>query len=565
MPEHHCDVRPVIYESWRRSRLQGLAPAGVAPRLEAGLDLDSHLARVTDSVVSRRVDALDHASCSLCLTDASGRILRRWVPDATFAARLDALDVKPGYSVMESDVGTTSAICLLTGERLLVQGPEHFCAAFQNLSCAGAPILHPVTRRVVGSLNLTCSLDDTTPLVLSWVTGLAAEVASALAAAASRREQLLLEAYLTHNRDTRHPLVVLNEHTIISNAAAARLLNGLDQAMLWEHAVQACGRTGSSPLLIADDEQVTIDCRPVIDGTESIGAVLQVRSNAPKAQRRSPAEEVADLPGLVGRSPRWRALCRQVASAGGGPVLLVGEAGSGRLAVARAMEPRGPLRVLDADDAVRVGAERWTADVERLVDGPDEVLVLRHIDRIDPALAAATAAALRRRPSRRRVLATSEVGAFAGGASRPLLQIFATEIEVPALRERLEDLPLLLSAFTTRATGGATVRWMPDAVQALSRVEWSGNLTALEALVRRMVARGSGGYLGAGDLPPELVARASRRRLARLEHAEAQTILHALRDSGGNKHRAAESLGIARSTLYRKVRALGLDLSTAAY
>jgi hypothetical protein len=55
------------------------------------------------------------------------------------------------------------------------------------------------------------------------------------------------------------------------------------------------------------------------------------------------------------------------------------------------------------------------------------------------------------------------------------------------------------------------------------------------------------------------------RPLARLEQAEARAIMTAVREAGGNKHRAAESLGIARSTLYRKVRALGIDLSTSMY
>ncbi|HKT58832.1 MAG TPA: helix-turn-helix domain-containing protein, partial [Gemmatimonadales bacterium] len=67
------------------------------------------------------------------------------------------------------------------------------------------------------------------------------------------------------------------------------------------------------------------------------------------------------------------------------------------------------------------------------------------------------------------------------------------------------------------------------------------------------------------DLPPEYVARAARRQLAALEQIEAQTIVRALREAGGNKHQAALALGIARSTLYRKIRALGLDLSASIY
>jgi transcriptional regulator with AAA-type ATPase domain len=223
-----------------------------------------------------------------------------------------------------------------------------------------------------------------------------------------------------------------------------------------------------------------------------------------------------------------------------------------------------PVRVLDAADATLGGPGAWLRELAApAVAG--EVLVLRHVDRLDLALARATHAELARRGPGR-VLATSAAGGLEAGPGNPLLESFDVELVVPPLRDRLEDLPLLLAALTARALGdGSSVRWMPDAVQALSRVEWSGNLTSLDAVVRRVVARRRTGYLGAGDLPADLIARASRRRLARLEQAEAQTIMLALREAGGNKYRAAESLGIARSTLYRKVRALGLDLSAAAF
>lgn len=389
-----------------------------------------------------------------------------------------------------------------------------------------------------------------------------------------RREQLLLDAYLTHNRDARHPIVVLDEATIITNAAAARLLGGLDQAMLWEHASRALGHAADVPPSLAlDGVQVAVECHPVTAGDEAVGAVLILKPepNRERARlgRALAGQCLADLPGLVGRSPRWQALCRAVAAAGDGSVLVVGEPGTGRLAVARSMlAPRSdtePIRVLDAAEAAAFGAIRWLREVER-EDRQGETLVLRHLDLLDIELARATRTTLDRREGDRRVLATSTVGIFAAGAGNPLLESFSTEIAVPPLRERLADLPALLVTMTKRAVGdGPPVRWMPDAVQALSRLDWPGNLTSLDALVRRLVSRCRVGYIGAADLPADLVARASRRRLAGLEQAEARTIMHALHDAGGNKHQAASSLGIARSTLYRKVRALGLDLSTAAF
>jgi transcriptional regulator of acetoin/glycerol metabolism len=140
-------------------------------------------------------------------------------------------------------------------------------------------------------------------------------------------------------------------------------------------------------------------------------------------------------------------------------------------------------------------------------------------------------------------------------------------LEVPPLRDRIDDLAALPATFTDRASDdGVEVEWTPGAIQTLSRVDWPGNLSSLDALVRRLVAdRSTGRPIGVDDLPPEYLARGARRQLASLEQTEAHAIMAALRAAGGNKNQAAISLGIARSTLYRKVHALGLDLSSTVY
>jgi hypothetical protein len=230
--------------------------------------------------------------------------------------------------------------------------------------------------------------------------------------------------------------------------------------------------------------------------------------------------------------------------------------------VAQALLGAGPHRLLDAWDAEAVGFQRWLAEL----GSGEEPLILRHADRLGPELSRATAAALTDRP-RRRVLGTADTGAPGAGPADPLLAGFDAVLEVPPLRSRLDDLPALLTALTARTSEpAAEVRWLPEAVQVLTRLDWPGNVAALDALVRRIVAQfPRGGRVAAADLPPDVVAQAGRRRLATLEQAEARAILTALRDAGGNKDQAAKSLGIARSTVYRKMRALGLDLSSSAF
>ncbi|WP_346270789.1 helix-turn-helix domain-containing protein, partial [Pseudonocardia sp.] len=69
-----------------------------------------------------------------------------------------------------------------------------------------------------------------------------------------------------------------------------------------------------------------------------------------------------------------------------------------------------------------------------------------------------------------------------------------------------------------------------------------------------------GGDIRADDLPAEIRRRAPRRQLTPLERIECDAIVTAIERAGGNKSLAADSLGISRSTLYRKVRTYGLEL-----
>jgi transcriptional regulator of acetoin/glycerol metabolism len=139
-------------------------------------------------------------------------------------------------------------------------------------------------------------------------------------------------------------------------------------------------------------------------------------------------------------------------------------------------------------------------------------------------------------------------------------------IKVPPLREHLEDLPDLLAALTRKhTTAGAKVRWLPDAVQTLTRLEWPGNIGQLENLVRQVLASCRSGYISAKDLPEDVRREAPRRRLSHLERVELDAIIGALRQAAGNKSEAADHLGISRATLYRRIRAFGLDLGKAAF
>jgi DNA-binding NtrC family response regulator len=140
-------------------------------------------------------------------------------------------------------------------------------------------------------------------------------------------------------------------------------------------------------------------------------------------------------------------------------------------------------------------------------------------------------------------------------------------IELPALRERAEDILPLAEHFLRRAkkkVGGKAERFSPAAAEALKRWAWPGNVRELEHAVERMMIIASGKAIEPADLPPEMQAPASvtkpapaSARKASLAAAEKEHVLAVLEACGGNQLEAAKRLGIARNTLWRKLKAYG--------
>jgi len=132
-------------------------------------------------------------------------------------------------------------------------------------------------------------------------------------------------------------------------------------------------------------------------------------------------------------------------------------------------------------------------------------------------------------------------------------------ITVPPLRERASDIPLLAQHFLeifARRSGRPIRRLAPEAVALLAGYRWPGNVRELEHVIERATALSAAETLLPDDLPPHL--REERDRAPRLpadgmtlEDVKRWYVNKVLEESGGNKLRAAELLGIDRRTLYR--------------
>lgn len=161
-------------------------------------------------------------------------------------------------------------------------------------------------------------------------------------------------------------------------------------------------------------------------------------------------------------------------------------------------------------------------------------------------------------------------------------------VHLPALRDRREDIPLLMRHFLVQAAkelGCETKILLPSATERLKRLDWPGNVRQLENTARWLTVMASGKEIHAEDLPPELSTLAQEqprdepwesvfRRWARQSLKQGQgglldkalpafeqiLIQSALEHTGGRRQEAARLLGWGRNTLTRKIKELGLEI-----
>lgn len=145
-----------------------------------------------------------------------------------------------------------------------------------------------------------------------------------------------------------------------------------------------------------------------------------------------------------------------------------------------------------------------------------------------------------------------------------LYRIRVVRISLPPLRERREDIPLLVDSFLARyrAANGKLVRGISDeATRILLDYNWSGNVRELKSVVEVATIFCKGEIIEADDLPLELLAANERQNPSsdKIQTDEKLTLLAALEQSGGNRAAAARLLGIGRATLYRRLADLGIN------
>jgi len=344
---------------------------------------------------------------------------------------------------------------------------------------------------------------------------------------------------------------------------------------------------------------------------ELVAIVRRALSNGNGKRLASDLDDEERSSGLIGRAPSMLEIYKMVARVSDSPaaVLITGESGTGKELVARAIHNHG-ARATEPFVAVNCGALTETlleselfghvkgsftgaiANKRGIFEQAGEGTVfLDEISETSAGLQVKLLRVLQEREVvpvgstdpikvRARVIAASNSdleklsasGAFRGDL---LYRLNVIQLHLPPLRQRREDIHLLVAHFLRKHAPGptATITLDKDTMHSLTAYSWPGNVRELENVIERAVTLSQGGVVTTEDLPQRLRLQQSNDTpplspddlaglftgLPNLDEIERRYIIHVLDATGNNRKRTAEVLGINRKTLYRMAARLQIE------
>lgn len=556
------------------------------------------------------------------LANSAGYVLD-WLGDAPMLEQLQALGIQAGALMAEAHLGS-NAVSLALRERVPVQlsGAAHYCEAVHPFAMAAAPIFEP-SGRLWGVLGIATYAENihahSLAMVVAGAHTIEAQRQADLLLGESNTQLAELNAVLNSMEEG---ILVWNAQQILlhANPAAEQIL-GLPLKSYLGKPLDAYVQLPSFVRAALRNQQDVSDVETTLQlGQRSLACVVSLRflrrgtqihevvailRRAEQVrllvQKQTGAQAAFRLDEFVGESTEIRRVRRQArqAAAARAPILLRGEPGVGKNLLARAIHQLGQQRegpfVVFACSSVphelmlnellgqHSGSAARPSKFELANNG---TLYLQDVDSLpleaQAALLNVLELGLVLRPGSRRPLSVSLrviascthslEQAVAQGSFRADLfyRLSPFEIVMPSLRERIADLPLLADQILRRLgkVHQRTLKLSDEALALLQAYDWPGNVRELEMVLERALVQAGPSQVIAPLHLPDFVRLPELRRanlqgvqqvkpLADLEEA---AILQAAQACKGNLTRMSELLGVGRTTLWRRLKQMGVSL-----
>jgi transcriptional regulator of acetoin/glycerol metabolism len=615
-------VRPSVDQSWRRC-LDNRVDPGLqhAPKpltdeqLQAIRHRHRRLFEASLPVMNMARELMVQSGNIVLLADSDGMVMEAG-GDYVTLSQAEHIHLMPGSPWHEQSCGTNAiGTALLLGQPVQIHGAEHFCEGIKRWTCSATVIRDPRDKRILGALDVSGNSHSFSRQTLAMTVTMAQRIESELTKQEMASRYQLLDLGIEHLAaysddglllfDPQGSLVRCNLQSQAVLLARGIDLNLHSRCQLPALELDSSGRpVGPLPVWLTEDW-----LQPILAHGHVLGMLLRIPrlGRSPKSVHVGAPEPLATDAGtagfelVIGNSPAMLSAVHKAQQLAGCdvPVLLQGETGVGKEAFARGIHAsgisrNGPFVAINCGSLSRellaselfgyaegafTGARRGgmkgkieaahggTLFLDEIGEMPLDlqshllrVLEESEIYRLGECwprhvkfrLVTATHRDLRKEVANQRF------------RQDLFYRVAVTIVRIPPLRERHEDIRLLAAYILNNKAqhhGRLPPKLSPEVQCALMAYDWPGNVRELRNVLECMLLLG-GQQLLTADLPDELrtLAGASTRvAKGQLEENERDTIRQAIEHNDGNLTRTAKVLGIAKSTLYHRLRKYNLQ------
>lgn len=537
-----------VDRSWRRSAALGLSPVTAGPNnADTALSRARRLREAAEPVMESVDDILGGTGATVVLADQEGRILRSAEDGTRVAQMLRRRGISEGADLSEDACGNNGIGTVLeTRAGVRIAGEQHFAELFKPFSCYGHPIVNPLTRRLVGAIDLTGLTAEGDRFFVPFVRQIVASIEARYVDTARTADRELYSRFMDSKRTSRQTVCAFGEEAVLVSRRGLDVLSSADLATLRE-AVESADRPDRVELSIGD-----IPVAVQLVGRSGRLVELDIPSApqpAPRTKRRAAAS--VSTSAAAGSAKRRAATLLSSCA-------VLGPAGSGRttMAAATAGADAAHVRLAEADDADAAWRDLALPALRASEEGSGSAVILDDIDLLSDADL--------RRLGARLAKAHAPIVVTSYDVARPAVMAVAEQcdrtIHTSGLHEREEEGIEIVRAMVAQICRRREFP-VPVVTEQFARevcaLELPNNLRSLESILADCL-RKPVRILEPAHLPAH--ARSARiPRPGELARGEYEAIVSALDECDGVRSRAAKRLGISRTTLYARLREFGLD------
>ena len=560
--EIKIELRPELLESWSRTKsaLPDALKISYAP--PATISGDSTILELLRLPLNRFAETIEDTGLALLLSDENGRILGRWCSNHSILKILDKIGTSEGASLAEGHVGTNGVGTIIQNNKpFLVQGSEHVAELYSSSACAGAPVWHPITGKLLGVVTLTCSLNQQGELLMPLLKSVITQCEIHLMNVTELKSTSTFNNFLNLNQVFAGPIVAFGPHDMRIQNTKADKLSAEDMFLIRQSISEKSGADSFS--LDLSFGEAIIQVNDAAKGYPLARIIEQSRPNQ-SGINEAPANSPLTHARLAGRSSIWLSSTKdiQVQRALPRPLIVAGENGVGKLSMAMGYPIDSdailPSNIVQSAEVHLLGLNEWLKKLSLVLKSHPTVAV-SGIQALPSEAREGLRSLLKARQNECKVYLTLTCAEQANAIEAANF-FGVTHVWVPSLRDRISDICLLWGAFASLDQVHASMKLSDEVIQVLHTHPWSGNLTELKNVVMTLKAEGKNGLISVQDLPKGIKHQG---RLSMIDRVEADAIRQALEEADGNRQKAADILGLSRATIYRKMRTYHIDEKTS--